>query len=485
MAKSRVKSDAEYQEILGLDTKKPEEKKVTHDASQYFDELRGTKKTSSDNPFSRVISVSELKENIKQNNPKYNVENIKEEIAKNQALSTSKNSTVEEPIDREQVIPIETLPTNDQKPKGSFSFEQNSRKLYDNLREKTIKVSDQDSKVPTLNQSDDIEIIEPANQKSSTSNVQTKEVQPVQPVEVETQEIEEKESFIPETKPSQLQQTFDDIHEDSDHEAVDITDFTRENENFLAQIRDNISQRQNNYENPALDKTQELETIKEDELENTQALDLDEKAEEETLYEQAVEEVEHEPEQEQLEQPSLEDTLMFSKFFKQTPSEDEVENIEETQQPELQQDENDEIELANTQDLFNHLNQQMQTLDSEADYDQELEEVEEHKNVEVKKFKEPNQALNLDDFGTNPSLNDNLIDHLNENEKHDRLSNTLNLALGPNDEEASQTKTLDLSDLEKRTQKSKQRSTIDIVINILLVVMIVVIFFLLYKSFNG
>ncbi|WP_423363818.1 hypothetical protein [Mycoplasma sp. P36-A1] len=425
MAKSRVKSDAEYQKMLGVEEKKAEDKKVTNDASQYFDELRGTKKTNTDNPFDRVISVSELKESIKNNDPKYSVENIKEEIAKNQI--SNRNSEKEQPIDLDEVIIVDkNQPTNSNKQKGAFSFEANSRKLYENLRENSISVKSVDAKevnYSDLKEKDDIEIIEPKSisQERDNSSLIVKD-------EIET---------IPDTKPTDLKDEFDKVNNNEDIVNYDVvTDFTRENENFLDQIRQGIASREQ------------------------QAVEKEEVAEIEAEIEEPEVKI---PETDTIEEPqNLDDTLMFSKFFTNNQEQDD--------------DITDEIEIQDTQDLFKHLNSQMESLSHEAEYEDT------HINDDNDQGHHTNDTQIIN---TQPQIDTENTIMSNTKRNNERLSDTLSMALGPNDENSMSTKTLDLSDLEKGTKKKKKRSTIDMVINTVLLIMIAVIIYLLFKYTQG
>ncbi|MDL2212202.1 hypothetical protein LJB88_04930, partial [Erysipelotrichaceae bacterium OttesenSCG-928-M19] len=238
MAKSRIKSEEEYNEILGVAPQSNEQKEaVFNDANQYFEKLNEEKQTPADsNPFNKVISVEEIKENLK-NTGTYNVESIKAQIA-----SAQKEIQNEEDDNLDGFVGGAKHSSE----KKEFSFEENARKLYENLRVSNINVH---SKKAESNEVDEkaarakeIEVVEPISiSKERVANIDNVKRE----VEVEPQLNNE----IPNT--SSLQEGLNSVRPSAPIESVDslelTADFTMENEDFI----EAINQRQNSKPQPS------------------------------------------------------------------------------------------------------------------------------------------------------------------------------------------------------------------------------------------
>lgn len=224
MAKSRIKSEEEYNKILGVTPINSEEKpKTTHDASQYFDELKDSKKEQNDdsNPFDRVISVEQIKENLKHSGSN-NVENIKAQIA-----SAQKEVLVEDEDVADDADSYVRTTKHSSDGKKEFSFEENARKLYENLRGSNLnmqtnpkRTADEEPK-----KTNEIDVVEPI----SISKERVTSPEPIVETPVAT-------NTIPET--SSLEANFESLKGEAESaDCLELTaDFTLENENFIDAI---------------------------------------------------------------------------------------------------------------------------------------------------------------------------------------------------------------------------------------------------------
>ncbi|MEG0569011.1 MAG: hypothetical protein RR543_01360, partial [Erysipelotrichales bacterium] len=119
MSKSRVKSDQEYQDILGFSFDNVREGKDSN-ISGYFDELRENENITIDvNPFDKIVSIGDIKDSLKSDLDQTNVLDIKAEIA----LAQSNHN---------ELYDEESKRAENKSNKGVTG--ENTRKLYDNLR---------------------------------------------------------------------------------------------------------------------------------------------------------------------------------------------------------------------------------------------------------------------------------------------------------------------------------------------------------------
>jgi len=230
MAKSRIKSEEEYNQILGVSSVsssiQEKEEKTTHDASQYFDELRGAQNEKG-NPFDRVVSVERIKEKLKSSDNAQNVEKIKEQIAS--AQREVPNDIITDSIEETIVRP--TKHTIDSK--REFSFEENARKLYENLRGDTLKAH---APMPIVEPEKEIEVVEPISISVDRVNEFDNKQEVVFPEVVEQVVVEPKsEDVIPTTE--SLEDSLMQLQQEKPNDNLELTaDFTLENENFIDAI---------------------------------------------------------------------------------------------------------------------------------------------------------------------------------------------------------------------------------------------------------
>jgi len=230
MAKSRIKSEEEYNQILGVSSVsssiQEKEEKTTHDASQYFDELRGAQNEKG-NPFDRVVSVERIKEKLKSSDNAQNVEKIKEQIAS--AQREVPNDIITDSIEETIVRP--TKHTIDSK--REFSFEENARKLYENLRGDTLKAH---APMPIVEPEKEIEVVEPISISVDRVNEFDNKQEVVFPEVVEQVVVEPKsEDVIPTTE--SLEDSLMRLQQEKPNDNLELTaDFTLENENFIDAI---------------------------------------------------------------------------------------------------------------------------------------------------------------------------------------------------------------------------------------------------------
>ena len=230
MAKSRIKSEEEYNQILGVSSVsssiQEKEEKTTHDASQYFDELRGAQNEKG-NPFDRVVSVERIKEKLKSSDNAQNVEKIKEQIAS--AQREVPNDIITDSIEETIVRP--TKHTIDSK--REFSFEENARKLYENLRGDTLKAH---APMPIVVPEKEIEVVEPISISVDRVNEFDNKQEVVFPEVVEQVVVEPKsEDVIPTTE--SLEDSLMQLQQEKPNDNLELTaDFTLENENFIDAI---------------------------------------------------------------------------------------------------------------------------------------------------------------------------------------------------------------------------------------------------------
>lgn len=203
MAKSRIKSEEEYNEILGV-KQETQENVVTNDANSYFNKVN--EESNETNPFNGVVSLDELKRNLK-----------KDELASNEM--------------RPRVEPEEKELADYQR-RQTFNFEENSKKLYENLRGSHIGTRRNVNKNASDVKVNEIDIID----EGSVVNKPTFEG-----------------STIPNTSP--LAQEFNRFEYSEPIDKMDLTaDFTAENENFI----DAINLQKQKIEMPAF--TSEIQT---------------------------------------------------------------------------------------------------------------------------------------------------------------------------------------------------------------------------------
>ena len=255
MTKSRIKSEEEYNEILGVaPVKNEKEEKTTNDASQYFDELRDSKKEKiqeNSNPFDRVISVEQIKENLK------NTRNTDIEVIKAQIASAQKEVQFDGEEDSEVYVESAKYPHDNKK---EFSFEDNARKLYENLRGSNLNKHTGRPTPPKEEPKKELDVVEPIS--ISKERVGTLESSPelIEPKD----SIETIQTSIPSV--SSLQENFDDLKkEPTPADRLELTaDFSMENENFM----DAINQKKQN--NNLLPK--ELELIRQKQEDNLETV---------------------------------------------------------------------------------------------------------------------------------------------------------------------------------------------------------------------
>ncbi|MDH6604298.1 hypothetical protein OKW23_001457 [Bacilli bacterium PM5-9] len=258
MAKSRIKSEEEYNQILGVtQTNNKEEKKTTNDANQYFNELKESQnEVKESNPFDRVISVEQIKENLKHNDNANNVQKIKEQIA---LAQKEIGGTLSEDEIEDTVVRPAHQSTDNQK---EFSFEENARKLYENLRGSNInkqapKIVEEEPK-----KASELEVVEPISiSKERVSALESPQVE--KPIAQQKEEV-----VIPAT--SSLEEDLKRVQRElSTDDVLELTaDFTMENENFI----DAINQRKKS-EQPLV---QEQQVIQQQPLKNTSTINDDE-----------------------------------------------------------------------------------------------------------------------------------------------------------------------------------------------------------------
>lgn len=273
--RSRVKTDEEYNSMIEskIDDK---DLKVTRDASRYFDELRDLHSESEDNPFEKKVSMEDLKTSIKHSNDFVDVDQIKEEIAKMQ-VETKPEATIP-PLDK----------TRDSEARR-FSFEENARKLYENLREsKVTPYYDKEVVIePIKEASEDVKIVEPVSIiKEEIEILEEKEtLQPVEdnvvveameitndtPIIEEPIEIETVTPIVEEIPEMDLVQFDKDIIKEKEVEIEELdlseleltADFTKENENFLEAVGIEKEARAQLPQEPLFDAETELEEVEE------------------------------------------------------------------------------------------------------------------------------------------------------------------------------------------------------------------------------
>ncbi|MGL4382873.1 MAG: hypothetical protein ACRCTA_04060, partial [Bacilli bacterium] len=166
MSKSRVKSNEEYDKILGVE-KEQVELVTTNNAIEYFESLKATQ-VSETNPFERTLSLKEIKANLRTGTTGSEIENIKAEIANAQASSINEvdfnltqNDLVSPKVvkrvekqsnlyqDLENTSDIQTKVIQEEK---SFTYEENASKLYDNLRDSRPEIKFNNQNTSRVNQ---------------------------------------------------------------------------------------------------------------------------------------------------------------------------------------------------------------------------------------------------------------------------------------------------------------------------------------------
>lgn len=193
MARSRIKSEEEYNEILGVKNSQTSN--------------NDTVESSSSNPFNKVVSLDDIKKSLHQ--------------------------------DSQPEVEVDSEPVRKPEPRRqSFNFEENSKKLYENLRGSNISTRRTSSKI-----------------KSSPDDVKVNEIDIIDEVSVTKARTQSpySDGIIPNTSP--LAQEFDRFEYNEPIDKLDLTaDFTAENENFI----EAINQKKKEVEMPAY--TSEIET---------------------------------------------------------------------------------------------------------------------------------------------------------------------------------------------------------------------------------
>jgi len=515
--KSRVKTEEEYEKILGI-VKEEEavDKKITNDASQYFDALKGTKKDKR-NPFEdKVKTLDELKESIKKNDPKYDVEKIKTEIAQNQ-VATSVSSEDDVILDPETIVskPTPTIPVKQKarisNPTITEVHEDISNRLLGQLRAgQSVAVQVTSPTVESVEQPvvedvevDDIPIIEATPQfdkkvvfvddekpKENFDDVVVVEDSIPVPVGNPTDlslgfNKPKEEEIIPPTQPS-LDQAFSQASENFQSEDIDfngLSDFTQENEAFLNGI-------------------------------------IGEQPTEETIIPETHADVPVSNENPELiEEPShfQDNTIVEDKddSFIQLGDEKPVDMVDATK-PKIdldalfgdssEDDDDGEYGFVNdtqvdeipSNDLQSYLGNQLKELDQDIKTDDTTSIPAYSDNTEVISKPDTSNVVMAEDTLPKTSGVEDLIGNTTSNMfkpdadktplTKDETLNVSDLAeklngleLGNNN---PKTTTLEEIAQENETSTEKKKFNIDILINIALVIMIVVIFFLLYQSFR-
>jgi hypothetical protein len=427
--KSRVKTDQEYKELLGIEDEKTPEK-VTHDASQYFDELRGSKQRKKENPFDKVVSVNQLKESLKESNPKYNVENIKKEIAKNQvethADDYDKNSDV-----------IISKPTN-HTVLDEEAYKHNAQKLYNDLRKKNLSATEHINNIDDTTSAD---LLEPSTEINSEITSEPNSENPVSNDETTDVDSSDQPLLQPEVHNLDHSETESENIEEpiSLDQIAQASDFTMENQNFLDQIKNGAA---NTEVAPVAtdihDDTSKIEDTNKIPFENNEENDANNKENEYEPYD-------------------------FAKFLEDQESEDDSDG------------EYNSVAIENTDDLHSHLNTQISQLEEQVKVDDSTTEPSYTDNTQLNM-----PTINNDIHANTQQLFANTnAGVLNNKDEHDKMLDTLTNALGNSDLENT-IKANELEDIDK----PKKKFNIDILINIALIIMIIVIFFLLYQSFR-
>lgn len=209
MSKSRLKSDEEYEKILG-EVGSPQGK-TTNDATEYFNKLKSKAPYNGDddNPFNKTLSIRDIKKIKKEESDvKHSVANIKQEIA---SAQTQPPNWYKE----DEAMPELTPPKRIKR--TEVGYNSNAQKLYENLRSGK-------KATPTGNA-----------QKPVNELGQVKETL----VEEQYKSVDEPVNKITEVKADDYAyKSIEDL--DKPRESVDpldlTADFTSENDNFIEAI---------------------------------------------------------------------------------------------------------------------------------------------------------------------------------------------------------------------------------------------------------
>jgi hypothetical protein len=407
---TRVKSDEEYNKLLGID-----EEVTINSAQEFFSKQQKNKEKT--NPFDNTMSIEDIKKQLREKEVG-SIEEIKKEIAQAQSNMTSDEVVVSEPVS-----------------KRKFSFEENARQLYENLRASSLN----------------------SHVFSRPSEVQETAKDAIKPSEViddEPKDMQLENSAIEPTQQEPIKIIEENIKEDKDVNGSAITplledvdpltlidDFDEENNSFLEAIDDknDLSELQSNI--ASLEKDAINDDLTDIETSGNTAI-LDELDSQMASLNDVNDEVMVLPEIEPEVIPEINDAVVKTK---------------------------DENDIASSLDaLFSDTPKELELNTPQAETPLDLTDVSKDESSDIAKQLEQLNILSTP-----------------KNDKEKDFNNTLSLALDKEkslsftDNELGYLKDDDDTDIIK-TKKSK---TFDILLTIFLVIMICIVGFLVAKTF--
>jgi len=461
--KTRVKTEEEYNKLLGKDEEStPIEKKVTHDASKYFDELKGTKKKDENNPFGKWHKIDDLKETIKSENPRFNVDQVKAEIASSQNKVVTSNT-----------IPLDTIvePNKEYKTIADKKVDE----LHKLNNTTSIPVIDTEQPVET-DEASDIEIIE-APKDETIVPVITQPVVEDSAIPVDLMgviDLDNTPSTISSGQPLFKEET--PVAED-DLELTQPHDFTQQNEDFLNLIKGDSQPEEvvaPLVEEPVV--VEEPQQVVEPEV-VTPIVEEPTPVVEPVIEEPTpvVEPVVEEPTTPEVTtNPFDTPSQPVSTNPFDTPTQPlSIDDLFNTGQTEDDTD-GEYINNNTGTNLLGDLNDQLGKLETEVKKDDTGKITYPDQTETITTIKQPDTTSDI--FA---NTNQNLFKKEDTNE----LKNILDEALGTDSKKKNDpSDTIEITSDENETKK---KFNPDIIINIALIVMIIVIFYLLYQSFSG
>lgn len=443
--RSRLKSEEEYKEIIGNKIEDTE-LKVTHDASRYFDELRESKSEERINPFEKKVSMDDLKTSIQSKSSSVDVDQIKEEIAKIQVEASDDSS----------IIPIESFQDNQDR---RFSFEENARKLYENLRESKTSYYEKEIEPKKIVEEkiDTIEVVTP-----SIIGIKTKEdeIEKTTNNDSLSKEIDiDNIDFSIEDEPEKIEAILsEDNFEEDEIEDIPSIDLSSFKEDII---------KENDFEIDELEFT-ENDLIADFSEENESLLELlgmDYSEDNKDILEEVQDNIEEANKDNKGDEFNLEDYLENN-----TESEDiETEEIEEIEDNDISLSEEKEDE-----DYF--INNALLDLINKQAEDNEEETI-------FNTLSKDNDLLSQINKESNE---DESMDFLNKKPVEAKLGDTLTLALNKEDSISfSPNELRELKEEDFKDNEPQKRKPIDIILSILLVVMIIVVAYILFQMISG